>query len=203
MIKRILVGLAIAGALSTTAYAKIGKVFDLKEQYFSGTMIKKGKEGYGQENKYELEKVIVTTDTIFNVGRYMYGLFTVDIKEPLVNWNVNIKKKNGTDSINSTTTIRLTSHIGNSYFISFNAASSDSNDYIQINDKNFKIGRMQRNIYTTSISVINGKTIFSINGKRFLKIDANNFGNLEKIEVEVNDNTYDDELLALDIYKVK
>ena len=125
--KKLLLGLLLIGLCMSMAEAKGTKIFDLKEQYFSGTMIKKGEKGYGQENKYELKKVIVTTDTIFNAGSYMYGLFTVDIKEPLENWNVNIKKKNGTLAYykmdRETTSIRLTSDNGVSYFISFEGYS--------------------------------------------------------------------------------
>ena len=47
-----------------------------------------------------------------------------------------------------------------------------------------------------------GKLIFRINGKIFLKSEDKNYGKLKKVEVELNDNKYDDELLALDISRV-
>lgn len=201
--KKLIKVLLVVGLLVSTVTAKGVKIFDLKEQYFSGTMIKKGQEGFGQENRYKLEKVIVTTDTKFNEGSYMHGLFTVDVKEPLANWNVNIKKKNGTDSSGEMTTIRVTSDSGVSYFISFNAESQDNKDYIQINNKNIITKKIQKQKLTVSVSKKNNMVLFSINGKAFLKKDAKTFGNLVKVEIELNDNRYWDELFALDIYEIK
>lgn len=194
--------------LTSVASAKGKMIFDLKKQYFSGTLIKKGEEGYNDENKYDVGDVIVTTDTIFKPPAYKYGIFTVDIKEPLQNWNVNIKKKNG--AYKETTTIRLTSNIGHSFFITYQAnkdgySPSRGHGVIQINDETFK-GIFTKDIYkeklTSTISLTKGKLVFRINGKIFLKTEDKNFGKLAKVEVEVNDNHDDDELLALDISKV-
>lgn len=197
--------------LTNVASAKGKMIFDLKKQYYSGTLIKKGEEGYNDENKYDVGDVIVTTDTIFQPPAYKYGIFTVDIKEPLQSWNINIKKKNG--AFKETTAIRLTSHIGNSFFISFQANDDQfisSNKYkyhgvIQINNETFKgipVKDLNNEKLTSTISLKKGKLVVRINGKIFLKADEKEFGKLEKVEVELNDNRYDDELLALDISKV-
>lgn len=193
--------------LTTVVHAKGKMIFDLKKQYFSGTLIKKGEVGYNDENKYDVGDVIVTTDTIFRPPAYMYGIFTVDIKEPLQNWNVNIKKKNG--AYEETTTIRLTSDNGNSFFISY---QSNNDDYpnigkgvIQINDKTFK-GIGEKDIkdqnLTSNITLNKGKLIIRLNGKIFLKADKQSFGNLQKIEVELNNNHFGDALLAMDISRI-
>lgn len=182
--------------LASNAYAQVTKIFDLKDQYFSETFVKQGKKHY-DEAKYDVGNVIVTTDTRFNGRSYMSGIFTVDVKKPLENWNVNIKKKNGASSRSDITAIRLTSDSGNSYFISYKYQA------IQINDKNFTVKGIARQKLTSTISKTGGKVKFSINGKGFLKIDAKDFGNLAKVEVELNDNYYHDELLALEIYKAK
>jgi hypothetical protein len=196
--KKLLVVVFLLGALISFADAKGQKVFDLKNQYFSGTLIKKGQEGYGKEQKYDVGKVYVTTDTIFTGKSYKYGLFTVNLKEPLENWNVNIKKFNGNSYKNDEmTTIRLTSAIGNNYMITFGNHNS-----LQINDKNFKVEIYHQKL-TITVKKQNSKTIFYINGQKFLKIDAKDFGKLAKVEVELNDNHYDDELHALEIYKVE
>ena len=179
-----------------SADAKGVKIFDLKSQYFSETLPKKDKKHY-KEARYDTGDVIVTTDTRFNKGSYMFGIFTVDIKEPLKNWNLNIKKKNGTSREFST--IRITSDSGNSYFITYHSAGEDN---IQINNKDFKVNNISNEKLTATISKEAEKVKFYINGKTFLKIDSKNFGNLVKVEVELNDNYYNDELFALDIYKV-
>jgi hypothetical protein len=201
--RQILKILLAIGLLFGIANANGIKIFDLKEQYFSGTMLKKGQEGYGQEQRYDLPKVIVTTDTKYNGHSYMYGLFTVDIKEPLENWNVNIKKKNGT-GYTQFTGIRLTSDNGSSHFISFNGVSPlEGGDTTSIDDKTFKTKRIEGEKLTVSVVAKNKIVYFKINGKTFLKTDLKDFGKLAKVEVELNDNEYDDELYALDIYKVK
>lgn len=210
---RIFIAILLSSFLLTSVASAKGKmIFDLKKQYYSGTLIKKGEEGYNDENKYDVGDVIVTTDTVFYPPAYIYGIFTVDIKEPLQNWNVNIKKKNGTRQ--GMTTIRLTSDKGESYFITYNSYNGNkvkignSTEYagtIQVNDKIFpKILRSK--IMNQKISAIisnkNGVAKFKINGKTFLKTDDKKFGKLSKVEVELNDNEYDDELLALDISRV-
>ena len=192
--------------LTSVASAKGKMIFDLKRQYFSGTLIKKGEEGYNDENKYDIGDVIVTTDTIFDPPAYKYGIFTVDIKKPLQNWNVNIKKRNGTH--HGITTIRLTSNKGESYFITYNSCNghrnkrSDLTGTIQVNDKIFSkilATALTKQKLTANISNKEGVVKFTINGQTFLKTNDKNFGKLEKVEVELNDNEYDDELISLDI----
>ncbi len=185
--------------LTNVASAKGKMIFDLKKQYFSETLIKKGEEGYNNEAKYDLGDVIVTTDTIFHAPSYKYGIFTVDIKEPLTNWNVNVKKKSGTRYEGDLSAIRLTSDNGDSHFITFMGGKKDS---IQINNKNFIVSPLNEKIINVTISTNSGKTKFRINGQEFLKLDNKKYGKLLKVEVEVNDNHYDDELIALDISKV-
>jgi len=188
--------------LTSVASAKGKMIFDLKRQYFSGTLIKKGQQGYNDENKYDVGDVIVTTDTIFKPPAYMYGIFTVDIKGPLKNWNVNIKKKNG--AYGETTSIRLTSDTGESYFITYDGGWNEKGT-IQINDKNFPNipnSVIDNEKITASISLKKSTVIFKINGKIFLKSNKGDFGNLLKVEVELNDNHYNDELLALDISRL-
>ena len=97
------------------------KIFDLHDQYFSGTMIKKGEEGYGKEAQYDLKYVRVITDTIYNGRSYRSGLFTVELKEPVEDWTIHIKIKNGTYYSGERSTIRITSNNGESYFISYEA----------------------------------------------------------------------------------
>ena len=181
--------------------AKGVKIFDLKEQYFSETLPKEGKKNF-DEFKYDLKNVIVTTDARNIEGSYLYGVFTVDIKEPLKNWNVNLKERVSAAGTNEMTAIRLTSDSGESYYITF-AGKNYGAGYIQINDKKFNINDIRNKKYSISVSTKNGKTLFIINGKRFLKADSKNFGNLAKIEIELNDNNDDDALYALDIYKVE
>jgi len=195
--KKLIKVLLIVGLLVSAVNAKGIKIFDLKDQYFSGTMLKKGQEGFGQEQKYDLPKVIVTTDTRFNGYSYMFGLFTVDLKESIKNWNINIKKKNGVYYSNNSTLIRFTSENGESDFIVFHQSKID------INNKTFNTDRVNDDKLSIIVKKRNNNIIFKINGKAFLKKDAKDFGNLSKVEVELNDNYYDDELYALDIYEVK
>ena len=195
--KKLLILIVIIGAFVSFAEAKSQKIFDLKDQYFSGTLLKKSQDGYGQEQRYDAGKVYVTTDTKFNGKTYKFGLFTVDIKEPLENWNVIIKKYSGASYSDEITTIRLTSNLGNSYVITYNGSGS-----IQINDKNFKVSLNDKKS-TVTVSTKKGKTIFLINGQKFLKIDSKNFGKLAKVEIELNVNYMDDKLYALEIYKVE
>ena len=194
--------LVILVMLVSMVEAKGVKIFDLKEQYFSETLPKEGKKDF-DEFKYDLKNVIVTTDARNIDGAYLLGLFTVDIKKPLKNWNVNIKKRNGAYTAQAMSAIRLTSDSGESYYITFGGASYNSEEYIQINDKEFKIGNISGKKFSISVSNKNSKTLFAINGKKFLKTDSKNFGNLAKIEIELNDNYYKDALYALDIYKVE
>lgn len=185
--------------LSNVANAKGKMIFDLKRQYFSGTLIKKGEANYNKEAQYDLDNVFVTTDTVFFDPAYKWGLFTVDIKEPLKNWNVNIKKKNGNGINGELSAIRLTSDIGSSHFITF-MAGSHGDDSIQINNKNFNIKHMDKKTFNVSISSKENKSTFSINGKHFLKIEATEFGLLSKVEIEVSgSNEYQDELYSFDI----
>jgi len=200
---RIFIAILLSSFLLTSVASAKGKmIFDLKKQYFSGTQIKKGDEGYGTEAKYDLEDVIVTTDTQYSGYSYKYGIFTIDIKKPLANWNVNIKKKNG--ALGETTSIRLTSDKGESYFITYDGGWNEKGT-IQINDTNFPNipnSVIDGEKVTASISVKNGTVLFKINGKIFLKSKSKDFGGLSKIEIELNDNHYDDELFSLDISKV-
>ncbi len=182
--------------------AKGVKIFDLKAQYFSETLPKEGKKDF-HEFKYDLKNVIVTTDARNIDGAYLYGLFTVDIKEPIKNWNVNIKERVSAYGNDEMSTIRITSANGTSYYITFAGASYNGDEYIQINDKKFKICCIHGKKFSISISSKNNKTLFTINGKKFLKTDSKYFGNLAKIEIELNDNQYNDALYALDIYKVE
>ena len=205
--------LVVLVILISAVGAKGVKIFDLKEQYFSETLPKEGKKDF-DEFKYDLKNVIVTTDARNVDGSYLLGVFTVDIKEPLKNWNVNIKKSNGIYNAKAMSAIRLTSDSGESYYITFvkgtnqsPAGTTFSNkklwDYIQINDKKFNICCITGDKFSITVSTKNGKTLFIINGKRFLKADSKNFGNLAKIEIELNKDKYADALYALDIYKVE
>lgn len=111
--------IALCIIFAYNAEAKGVKIFDLHDQYFSGTMIKKGEEGYGKGAQYDLNHTIVFTDTKLINGSYMKGLFTVEVKEPIEDWNVHVNKKSGTGRKGESTTIRITSDKGMSYFFSY------------------------------------------------------------------------------------
>ena len=199
---------AIVLLLTSPLWASSIKIFDLHDQYFSGTMIKKGEEGYGKEAQYDLKYVRVVTDTIYNGSSYRSGLFTVELKEPIVDWTVHIKTKNGTLNGGERTTIRITSNNGESYFISYEALDGGTirgNPFeITINNKTFKVFNMQNKRLTATIKKRGDIVTFYINGKPFLKQNRIGFTKLSKVEVEVNNHYhYYDELLSLDIYKVK
>jgi len=176
------------------------KIFDLKEQYFSETLVKT--KGQHSEDCYDVGKVKVTTNTGYSNGRYFKGLFVVDIKKPLKNWVVNLSKKNGAYRSGNSSSLRIVSDSGNSYYITLTALDNYQNGEIIIDDKSQKINGIKNKILDYSIKKNKNKTIISIAGVTKVKLDNKEFGNLEKVEIQLN-VYYDsyDELLSLDIYK--
>ena len=176
------------------------KIFDLKNQYFSETLIET--KGQNSEHCYDVGEVNVTTNTGYKNGRYFKGLFIVDIKQPLKNWTVNISKKNGAYRQGSSSSLRVVSDSGKSYFITINVVDNYLNGEVLINDNKSQKINVKNKTFNYSIEKDQTKTIISIAGVTKVKLDSKEFGNLSKIEIQLNvyQNSYD-ELLSLDIYK--
>ncbi len=171
-------------------------IFDLKDQYFAGTLISPHKHGYNMEYRYDTGETLVTTDTVFNSHYYENGFFTLKIKKPINNWNINIKKYFGTQNRKQFSNIRLTSVSGENYFITFN------DDYKSV-DRNLAVdgtkiyGDVASKTIQLTIQKRGDRITYKIYGKVLLEKQIVGFGQLRKIEIELVNNH--DKLITFDV----
>jgi hypothetical protein len=185
-----------------------GKLFDLKEQYFSGTLVKEvDKKSF--KTRYDVKKVEVDTNTELKDDAYINGHFEVQIKKEnfLKKWNVNIRKKIGNLDYLGRTSLSISSTKGNTYFIVF-VRDQGINGYtitsgaVYIDDKKIdKIGKLINEEFKINISKVDDKIIFKIGNLHSYIIEDKSFGKLAKVSVELkNHKESPDELSALSIY---